>query len=42
MIAAESTGRIAYTMEIEPRYCDVSVKRWENLTGETAQKAQTV
>jgi len=23
-------------MEIEPKYCDVIVKRWENLTGETA------
>jgi len=37
IIAAEQTGRIARCMELDPAYCDVIVKRWENLTGKTAQ-----
>ena len=36
LIAAEQTGRICYGMEIDPRYCDVIVTRWENLTGKKA------
>ncbi len=36
LIACEQTGRRANLMEIEPIYCDVIVKRWENLTGQTA------
>ena len=36
LIAAESSGRIAHLMELDPRYCDVIVKRWENLTGKKA------
>ena len=36
MIAAEQLGRICYGMEIDPHYCDVIVKRWENFTGQTA------
>ena len=34
--AAEQLNRTAYAMELEPKWCDVIVKRWENLTGETA------
>jgi len=37
VIAAEQLGRKCYAMELEPSYCDVIVKRWENLTGEKAQ-----
>lgn len=37
IIAAEQTGRIARCMEVDPAYCDVIVKRWENLTGKTAE-----
>jgi DNA modification methylase len=37
IIAAEQTGRIARCMELDPAYCDVIIKRWENLTGKTAQ-----
>ncbi len=33
MIAAERLGRRCYGMEIEPRYVDVAVKRWEEFTG---------
>jgi len=29
-------NRNCYGMEIDPLYCDVVVKRWENLTGEKA------
>lgn len=35
-IAAEQLGRKCYGMEISPQYCDVIVKRWENLTGQVA------
>ena len=37
LIACEQLGRKCYGMEIDPAYCDVIVKRWENLTGEKAQ-----
>jgi site-specific DNA-methyltransferase (adenine-specific) len=36
LIAAEQLGRKCYGMEISPAYCDVIVKRWENLTGKKA------
>jgi DNA modification methylase len=36
LIAAEQLNRKCYGMEISPQYCDVIVKRWENLTGKTA------
>ena len=36
IMAAERLGRRCYAMEIEPRYCDVAIKRWEDYTGEKA------
>jgi site-specific DNA-methyltransferase (adenine-specific) len=36
MIAAEKHGRHAYLMELDPKYCDVIVKRWEDFTGKKA------
>lgn len=36
LIACEQLNRSCYTMELDPRYCDVIIKRWENLTGEKA------
>jgi DNA modification methylase len=36
LIACEKTGRISRLMELDPIYCDVIVKRWENFTGKTA------
>lgn len=36
LIAAEQTKRTCYMMELDPKYCDVIIKRWENLTGEKA------
>lgn len=37
IIACEQNGRIGYSMELDPKYCDVIVKRWENLTGKKAE-----
>lgn len=37
LMACEQTGRIAYMMELEPRWCDVIIERWENFTGQKAQ-----
>jgi DNA modification methylase len=36
LIAAEKTGRTAYLMELDPKYCDVIVKRWQDFTGKQA------
>ena len=36
LIGAEQTGRKAYLMELDPKYCDVIVKRWEDFTGKKA------
>jgi DNA modification methylase len=36
LIAAETTSRVCLGIEIDPRYCDVIVNRWQNLTGGTA------
>lgn len=40
LIAAEKLSRICYGMEIEPKYVDVCVKRWENYTGRKAELVQ--
>lgn len=37
MIAAEQLGRTCYMMELDPAYCDVIIKRWEELTQESAE-----
>lgn len=36
LIAAEKNGRYARLMELDPKYCDVIVKRWEEFTGKKA------
>lgn len=38
LIAAEKTGRICYGMELDPKYVDTIIKRWEDYTGQTAKK----
>ena len=37
MIAAEKTNRKCYGMELDPKYCDVIIKRWEDFTGKKAE-----
>ena len=36
LIAAERTGRTARLIELDPRYCDVIVRRWQAETGRRA------
>ena len=36
ILAAERTSRIARVIELEPKYCDVAVRRWEDMTGRQA------
>ena len=36
LIACEQIGRSCYMMELDPKYCDVIVSRWETLTGKKA------
>jgi len=36
LIGAEQTGRKAFVMELDPKYCDVIVQRWEEFTGKKA------
>ena len=42
LIAAEQTGRNALLMEIDGRFCDVTVKRWEEFTGRKAERIAAV
>lgn len=37
LIACEELNRKARLMELDPKYCDVIVKRWENFTGQKAE-----
>ena len=41
LIACEKTGRQARLMELDPRYCDVIVKRWQAFTGKQATLEST-
>jgi DNA modification methylase len=36
LVAAEASGRLCYAMELDPRYVDLSVRRWQQLTGRVA------
>ena len=36
LISAEKVGKNAFVMELDPKYCDVIVKRWEDFTGKKA------
>ena len=37
LIACEQANKNCYGMELDPKYCDVIVTRWENLTGQKAE-----
>lgn len=38
LITCEQLGRHCYTVELDPKYCDVIIKRWEDFTGQQAVK----
>ena len=38
LIAAQQLGRHCYAMELDPRYCDVIVERWQQLTTQEARR----
>ena len=38
LIACEQTERRCFMSELDPKYCDVIIQRWENFTGEQAVK----
>jgi site-specific DNA-methyltransferase (adenine-specific) len=39
LIASEQVGKTCFMMELDPKYCDVIIQRWENLTGKKAELA---
>lgn len=41
LIACEQMNRTCFTMELDPRFCDVIIKRWETLTGEKAVRLES-
>src|SRR5215471_18765526 len=41
LLAAERVGRRAYTLEIEPRFVDVAIKRWQTFSGKDGICAET-
>ena len=41
LLAAEQIGRVAYGIEIDPRYIDVTIQRWQEITGEDALHAES-
>ena len=41
LIAAEKLNRKCYGMELDPKYCDVIIRRWQEFTGKQAVHEQT-
>jgi len=41
LMGAEKSGRVCYTMELKPEYCDVIITRWQNFTGQEATLEST-
>jgi DNA modification methylase len=41
ILAAETVGRLGYGVEYEPVYCDLSIRRWQEMTGKDAMLAGT-
>ena len=40
IVAAEQLRRTCYAIEIEPKYCQIAIDRWEQFTGQTAVKLE--
>jgi DNA modification methylase len=38
LMAAQSTGRVCYGVEIDPLFVDVAIRRWQAFTGEKARR----
>jgi DNA modification methylase len=38
LMAAQSTGRVCYGIEIDPLFVDVAIRRWQAFTGEKANR----
>ncbi len=41
LIACEKTYRLCYGIELEPRYVDVAIQRWQQWTGQEASHVKT-
>ena len=41
LIAAETTGRVCYGIELNPTYVDVAIERWQKFTGANAVLTDT-
>jgi DNA modification methylase len=41
ILAAERTGRVCYGLELDPKYVDTAVRRWQGFTGASAINAET-
>lgn len=41
IIAAEKTGRVGYGIELDPKYVDTAIRRWQRLTGGSALHGTT-
>ncbi len=41
IIAAEKLARRCFAMELEPKFCDVAVQRWESYTGHQAERIRS-
>jgi DNA modification methylase len=41
LLAAEATGRVCRAIEIDGPYCDLTIHRWEQMTGREALHAET-
>jgi DNA modification methylase len=41
LIACEQTGRQARLIELDPKYCDVIIERWERFTGDRVRHEET-
>ena len=41
LIAAERTGRTCYAVELEPRYCDIILARWEAMGKDKPSRLDT-